>query len=638
MTSTTRILYVGGLGRSGSTLLERALAQFPTVTGLGETVYMWQRGVANDEQCGCGRRFASCDFWTAVGETAFGGWGRIDLDRVRELQERVDDVKRIHLLLDPRLGGSGFRSDLREYLDLYERLYAAVREVTGSSVIVDSSKITSLAYVLSHSEQIDLRLLHIVRDPRAVAHAWTKVVRRPEVLDFEAYMPRYAPSYMAMLHTGHQALLECLRGRGVPHLRVRYEDFAERPAAELRRVARFAEIGPPPDSVWGREPGTLHLRPVHTASGNPSRFDSGEVRIHRDEKWREQMPIGQRRIVTALTLPVLGAYRYPARVRPHQPGVGQQMSEPAADLSVSAWPTVTVVIPTHDRPQMMREALASVLGQDYLGDIEVVVVFDRSKSEPGLCSALPRRRVRVMNNDRTPGLAGARNTGILAAEGELVAFLDDDDMWMPTKLTRQVRALRGQPGAEFASTAMSVDYQGRTIVRLAGRSRVAHHHLLRSRLAMLHSSSFLMDRDALVERIGLVDETMPRSMAEDWDLLLRAAERREVVHVDEPLVTVRWGPTSYFADQWQARNDARLWMLDRHPGIAADRRAAALCYGKLAFGEAMLGRRREALHWSARAARADWRQPRTPLALLVVTGLLRGQWVVDQLNRRGHGI
>ena len=84
-----------------------------------------------------------------------------------------------------------------------------------ADVVVDSSKITSLAYVLSHSSTIDLRLLHILRDPRAVAYSWTKVVRRPEVAQREAFMPRYSPSYMAMLYAGHHVLLEALRLRGI---------------------------------------------------------------------------------------------------------------------------------------------------------------------------------------------------------------------------------------------------------------------------------------------------------------------------------------------------------------------------------------------------------------------------------------
>ncbi|QGN33895.1 sulfotransferase [Microlunatus sp. Gsoil 973] len=207
------VLYVGGLGRSGSTLLERAIAQLPGVTGAGEVVYLWQRGIANNERCGCGEHFWDCPFWTEVGQIAFGGWHNVDVARVHQLARRVDDVKFVPRML-LGLEGSDFRADLTEYLGYYERLYAAIRQVSGCEVVVDSSKITSLAYVLSHSRSLQLKMVHIVRDARAVAYAWTKVVRRPEITTKTAYMPRYSPQYMAILYDGHHLLLEMLRKRG----------------------------------------------------------------------------------------------------------------------------------------------------------------------------------------------------------------------------------------------------------------------------------------------------------------------------------------------------------------------------------------------------------------------------------------
>lgn len=625
------------MGRSGSTLLERALAQLPGVCGLGEVVYLWERGIRNDETCGCGEPFSRCPFWTEVGARAFGGWDQVDTARVARLQESVDDVKHVARLMLPS-GLGGHRDELQEYLDLYERLYAAAREVSGCDVVVDSSKITSLAYVLSHSSRLDLRLVHILRDPRAVAYSWTKVVRRPETGQREAFMPRYSPAYMGLLYSGHHVLLEALRLRGVRGARVRYEDFADDPMGELDRVVRVTGLGADAESVRGEGDRTLRLGTVHTVSGNPSRFSTGDIEIRRDEKWRAAMPRGQRLVVTALTLPVMLAYGYPDE--PEEPArSGRPVSAPAAELpEVTQWPTVTVVLPTHDRPQLMRRAAESVRVQDYPGPIETIVVFDKADPDESLVRDDPHRPVRVVRNVRTPGLAGARNTGILASDTELVAFLDDDDHWLPSKLSRQVRAMLAEPDAEFATTAMTIDYEDRSIDRVAGRDRVGHRELLRSRLAMLHSSSFLARRRALIGGIGLVDETIPRSMAEDWDLLLRAARRRPIVHLDEPLIRVQWGPTSYFADQWQTRNEARLWMLEHHPDLGVDPVAAGLTYGKLAFGSAMLGQRQETLRWSRKALRADWRQPRTVLALLVTSGLVRGQWIVDQLNKRGHGI
>lgn len=633
--SRGKVLYVGGMGRSGSTLLERALSQLPNVCGVGESVYMWERGLVNDERCGCGESFSQCEFWTSVGKAGFGGWENVDPGRIAALRAQVDDVKYVPRMFFGRTGAA-FESAAREYVSYYERLYAGVREVSGCDVVVDSSKITSLAYLLSRSPNLDVSVSHILRDPRAVAYAWTKVVRRPEVTSETAYMPRYSPTYMAALYSGHHVLLEGLRVKRTPVMNVRYEDFADDPMPVLRRTAQFAGLTWDRAAVAGSTDHSLRLDVVHTASGNPSRFTTGEVEIRRDEKWRREFSRRNKVIVSALTAPLIAAYGYARRTTTPRDAVEtrqQALPEPAT------WPAVTVVVPTHNRPDMVRRAVASVVAQDYEGPLDVLVVFDKADPDDTMVSNDPGRPVRVTRNDRrTPGLAGARNTGILATDAPWVAFLDDDDHWEPDKLSRQVRALLARPEATFATTSMVIERDGETIDRLAGRSEVRYEELLRSRLAMLHSSSFLASREALLGPIGLVDETMPRSMAEDWDLLLRAAKTGPIVHLDEPLVRVTWGTTSYFADQWRLRNEARLWMIEHHPDLMREAKGAGLTYGKLAFGTAMLGERREAWKWARRALRANWREPRTPLALLVAVGLLDGDWIVEQLGRRGRGI
>ena len=145
---------------------------------------------------------------------------------------------------------------------------------------------------------------------------------------------------------------------------------------------------------------------------------------------------------------------------------------------MSRWPSVGVVIPTHDRPGPLRAALDAVLGQDYPGQLRVIVVYDRA--EPVL---KPNDSMAVLVNDRTPGLAGARNTGIVKLDIDLVAFCDDD-VWQPGKLRKQVWALRARPGTEFAGCGIEVDYEGTVHPRLAGRDEVTHADLLRSRMVM----------------------------------------------------------------------------------------------------------------------------------------------------------
>ncbi len=299
------------------------------------------------------------------------------------------------------------------------------------------------------------------------------------------------------------------------------------------------------------------------------------------------------------------------------------------------WPSVGVVVPTRNRPDLLRAALAAVAAQDYLGEVRVLVIFDQAEPDLSLADG---DRVRVLANVRTPGLSGARNSGILALDTDLVAFCDDDDEWAPDKLTAQVEALLAEPSAEFASSGIAVLFDGQTHERLAGRTSVTHFELLRSRMVMVHSSTYLVWRSALVGDLGLVDETIPGSQNEDWDLVLRASARRPIVHVDRPLVQVAWGSTSYYAQHWETKVAGLHWMLDHHPGIAASGPGAARVYAQIAFGYACLGRRRESLRWAARAMRRNWHERRLPFVIAVALGLVPGARVLELLHSRGHGI
>jgi glycosyltransferase involved in cell wall biosynthesis len=299
------------------------------------------------------------------------------------------------------------------------------------------------------------------------------------------------------------------------------------------------------------------------------------------------------------------------------------------------WPSVGVVLPTRDRPLEVKAALDSVLAQEYQGRVEAVVVHDRSEPDQALADG---DRVSVLANARTPGLAGARNTGILALDTDLVAFCDDDDDWLPGKLAAQVTALRERPGAEFASCGIVVDSGGRLSPRLAGRDEIRYADLLRSRMVMVHSSTFLARRDALLDGIGLLNEGIPGSQNEDWDLALRAARRAPIAEVDRPLVRVRWGGTSFFDEQWETKALSLRWMLDRHPDIAGDRPGAARVYGQIAFAYACLGRRGEVARWVTRAVRSNWHERRVVFALAVAARVVSGPAVLRMLHRRGHGI
>jgi len=310
---SSRVIYVGGLGRSGTTLLERLLGELPGVVPLGEVVHLWARGVGRDEPCGCGAPFGRCPFWRRIGESAFGGWSPGLARRVLDLRRRVDRTRRIPFLArrirprrpaprPPRLRRAR-DAELAEYLAAHRRLYRAAREATGAEVIVDSSKHASLAFCLAGAGE-DLSVVHMVRDARAVAHSWSRLVPRPED---GTPMTRWRPAATAVHWLAQNLAFHLLARRGVPVTRVRYEDLVDAPRPTLARLARRLRL---PAGEPALHDGAVTLSVAHTVSGNPMRFAVGALPLRRDDSWRTGMARRHRWLVTALTWPLLLRYGY----------------------------------------------------------------------------------------------------------------------------------------------------------------------------------------------------------------------------------------------------------------------------------------------------------------------------------------
>lgn len=306
-----------------------------------------------------------------------------------------------------------------------------------------------------------------------------------------------------------------------------------------------------------------------------------------------------------------------------------------ASQKASVWPGVSVVVATRHRPELLLQAVTSILGQSYPGELECLVVFDQSEPVPLPADVPVDRQLRVLENTRKPGLAGARNTGIEAAAGTAIAFCDDDDTWRPEKLIRQVELLDASP-ADFVACGVQIHYSNSSAVRIPS-AQVSFNQLLRERVTALHPSTFLIRRSAL-DDIGLVDEEIPGSYGEDYDLLLRAAERAPVFAVQDPLVDVLWHEQSFFTERWQIISEALRYMLAKYPALKADSAGRARIEAQIAFAEAALARRREACTFSWRALRGNPAERRAYLALAVAAGVIPASSIVRAANRRGRGI
>lgn len=306
-----RVVYIGGFGRSGTTLLNRMLGELPNVCAVGETVNLWRQGVLDNERCGCGSPFHSCRFWRDVGRLAFGGWHRVDLGEVLG-GRRLRHVREASLA-PASLGVSRsrvLRARIEAQNALYWRLYSAISQVSGCGVIVDASKHASLASVLRHHEPLALRLVHLIRDSRGIAYSWAKLKRRPESDPRVTFMDRFSTLQSAMLWNGYNISMGALRRLGVPYVRVRYEDLVSAPERCLREIVGATGIEVDDSAFSFLDEGSAHLRPSHCVAGNPMRFQNNRIAINEDDAWKTRLPVLDRVVITALTLPLLVRFRY----------------------------------------------------------------------------------------------------------------------------------------------------------------------------------------------------------------------------------------------------------------------------------------------------------------------------------------
>ena len=255
--------------------------------------------------------------------------------------------------------------------------------------------------------------------------------------------------------------------------------------------------------------------------------------------------------------------------------------------------------------------------------MDVVVVHDQEAEDRALVDlGTSTRPVRVISNTRSPGLAGARNSGLDVTDGGIVASCDDDDVWHPTKLRKQVARLLDEPDLLVIGSGIRLMMPDDVVTVWPARGeQISRETLLRNRVKELHSSTLVMRREAF-ERAGLYDEGLPHGYGEDYDWVLRAVSVGRVGCVIEPLADINKRVQSWYTGRSANTLDALHTFLQRHPEIATSRRGHARYLGQLAFVESTTGDRRSAVR---HVGQAVLRWPLTPhiglAALHIVTNV-----------------
>lgn len=303
--SRRKLLYIGGWGRSGSSILANVLGSHSQIASLGEVRYIWDRGVHANKLCGCGQNFSVCPFWRRSFEMAgLGMDASFAAEQTRSVGSKAVKAQ-LFALLTNSVPAYAARNSLA--VSALQRLYVSAADVAGKQVVVDASKVPPYAINLHGIEAFDLYFIHLVRDPRAVAFSWSKKMETLEANNES--MPRYASLKSIVYWSGLNALSTWFRDRrGWSYLLVRYEDFCRNPRATVDGILQHCDIVTGKIQWYSNR--ALQVVAQHSISGNPSRFSVGRVEIALDDEWIKEMPAGQRRLVSALSSPVASRVGY----------------------------------------------------------------------------------------------------------------------------------------------------------------------------------------------------------------------------------------------------------------------------------------------------------------------------------------
>ncbi len=237
-------------------------------------------------------------------------------------------------------------------------------------------------------------------------------------------------------------------------------------------------------------------------------------------------------------------------------------------------PLVSVIIPTHNRPEHLRRALLSVVNQTY-SEVEIIVVDDASSQDlKGMVKELSNPCVTFIRHQTNRGASAARNTGLNAAQGKYINFLDDDDELMPSKIEKQIALLEGthnDAGMIYSGYCYGLERTGEIIHRsMPTHSGDVFVRFLHSNFIVMHAA---LVRRECVEKVGGLDESLPG--CQDWDLWLRVSREFKCANLEEVLATVwvhGWQITSDLERKIRSREMIRgkyAKELANHPSIHA---------------------------------------------------------------------
>jgi hypothetical protein len=322
------VLYIAGIGRSGSTLLCRTLGSVAGFLGTGELMRFLGRGVISGDHCSCGAPVGECGFWSVVLRDLLQREPDLDLERLEHTRKRITEGWEFlrHMFLPNTHTALG--RDLVAYRRFLTALYRSIASVSQAPIIIDASKNLFFAMLLAETRGVRVTVLHLVRDSRGVAHSLGRKRERPGTNGRREYFRQQGPLLGSILWNAAHVWSERIGKRTGRIVRVRYEDFVANPTQTMNSL--LLDLG-----AVEAEPRVTHINGAsvrlgvdHLIASNPNRSQRGDIPLREDAAWREEMTAGRRWLVTGLTFPLLRRYGYPILGTPStRPAPGRIVTE-----------------------------------------------------------------------------------------------------------------------------------------------------------------------------------------------------------------------------------------------------------------------------------------------------------------------
>ncbi len=295
-----KVIYIAGPARSGSTVLSNILGEIDGFFNAGEIIEIWDRGIVEDGLCGCGVNMSKCEVWSAVIEKTMKSSNRINVQEMIDFRDNVSHSSYVlWRMLIPGVRAK-LQSSLKTCLSNLKEFYQEIKSTTRSKVIIDSSKNLGYVDMLAIMPDVDLYIIHLIRDPRATAYSW---LRKKDGL---RQINSIGSSLVWDVRNIATEMFK-IKWSG-KFLKLYYEDFIAKPRETVESILDLVHENPVHLPFVAEHKVKLGIN--HSIYGNPDRFKAGEFTLQLDEEWKTKMNVLHKIIVTALTWPLLLKYRY----------------------------------------------------------------------------------------------------------------------------------------------------------------------------------------------------------------------------------------------------------------------------------------------------------------------------------------